>query len=364
MSERKLGDLVKIKTGKLDANASNPNGIYPFFTCAEKPLKIDSFSYDCECVLVAGNGDLNVKYYSGKFDAYQRTYIIQSLDTDILDNRYLYLFLDSYLEQLRHQAIGGVIKYIKLNYLQDAKISLRTRREQEKIIQTLGQVKILIEKRRQSLAKLDQLAQSIFLDMFGDPVTNPKNWSIQKLSDYEEFLTSGSRGWAEYYSDSGALFIRIQNVKGTQLHLSDVAYVAPPDSAESRRTKVRPRDLLISITADLGRTCVIPNDIGDAYINQHLALMRLKGVNPFYIANFIESYAGKSQLMRMNREGVKAALNFSDIRSLEIPVPPINKQNDFERVVGQVFVLKKSYLKSLGQLQNLQQSLSQKFFGD
>lgn len=63
----KLGDYVKIRTGKLDANASSESGQYPFFTCAIEPLKIDSYSYDCECVLVAGNGDLNVKYYSGKF---------------------------------------------------------------------------------------------------------------------------------------------------------------------------------------------------------------------------------------------------------------------------------------------------------
>ena len=69
----KLGDLTKIKTGKLDANASSEDGQYPFFTCSREPLKISNYSYDCECVLVAGNGDLNVKYYNGKFDAYQRT---------------------------------------------------------------------------------------------------------------------------------------------------------------------------------------------------------------------------------------------------------------------------------------------------
>lgn len=71
-----LGDLVNIKTGKLDANASAVDGAYPFFTCSKEPLRISTYSYDCECVLVAGNGDLNVKYYNGKFDAYQRTYII------------------------------------------------------------------------------------------------------------------------------------------------------------------------------------------------------------------------------------------------------------------------------------------------
>src|SRR5207245_8736174 len=93
---RRLGDYVRIRTGKLDANANTPDGAYPFFTCSQQPLRISSFSYDCECVLVAGNGDLNVKYYAGKFDAYQRTYIIESLEKLKLDVRYLFHFMSTY----------------------------------------------------------------------------------------------------------------------------------------------------------------------------------------------------------------------------------------------------------------------------
>ena len=107
----KLGTLVNIKTGKLDVNASSQDGEYPFFTCSVQPLKISSYSYDCECVLVAGNGDLNVKYYNGKFDAYQRTYIIESIDKNELYVKYLYYFMSKYIDVLRAKSIGGVIKY-------------------------------------------------------------------------------------------------------------------------------------------------------------------------------------------------------------------------------------------------------------
>ena len=107
----KLGEISKIKTGKLDAKASSKNGKYPFFTCSKEPLNIDTYSYECECILVAGNGDLNVKYYNGKFDAYQRTYIIEP-SNKTFKAKYLYYFLDKYLEVLRKQSIGGVIKYI------------------------------------------------------------------------------------------------------------------------------------------------------------------------------------------------------------------------------------------------------------
>ena len=84
MSKLKLGNYTKIKTGKLDANASVENGKYPFFTCSNNTLRINDYAYDCECVLVAGNGDLNVKYYNGKFNAYQRTYIIESNEKKVV----------------------------------------------------------------------------------------------------------------------------------------------------------------------------------------------------------------------------------------------------------------------------------------
>lgn len=156
----KLGEYVNIKTGKLDANASSENGQYLFFTCSIEPLKIDTYSYDCECVLVAGNGDLNVKYYNGKFDAYQRTYIIESKDKETLSVPYLYFFLDKYVETLRKQAIGGVIKYIKLGNLTDANITIPNIEEQNAVVSVLKKVNNIIDKRKQQLEKLDELVKS------------------------------------------------------------------------------------------------------------------------------------------------------------------------------------------------------------
>ena len=102
--------------------------------------KIDAYSYDCECVLVAGNGDLNVKYYDGKFDAYQRTYIIESNNKETLFVRYLFYFLDKYVETLRELSIGGVIKYIKLGNLTDADIPIVSFQRQREIVATLDKV--------------------------------------------------------------------------------------------------------------------------------------------------------------------------------------------------------------------------------
>ena len=179
----KLGSLTSIKTGKLDANAATDGGKYPFFTCSKEPLSINSFAYDCECVLVAGNGDLNVKYYEGKFEAYQRTYIIESVDKDKLLVKYLYFFLDSYVAVLRMQSIGGVIKYIKLGNLTDAVIPLPDIDKQQEIVDLLEGCEKLVTARKQQLISLDELVKSRFIELFGDPVSNPMGWPVKPLME-------------------------------------------------------------------------------------------------------------------------------------------------------------------------------------
>ena len=187
----KLGELTKIRTGKLDANAASENGKYPFFTCSKEPLRISTYSYDCECVLVAGNGDLNVKYYNGKFDAYQRTYIIESNSNGRLHLPYLYYFMTRYIQELRKLSIGGVIKYIKLGNLTDAEISLPSIKEQKDACEKLKKVKDIIDKKEAQISYLDNLIKARFVEMFGGIDLAPQNKEWTKISDIGE-VVSGS----------------------------------------------------------------------------------------------------------------------------------------------------------------------------
>ena len=152
-----FGELTRIRTGKLDANAADEDGAHPFFTCAVEPLRINTPAFDCKAVLVAGNGDLNVKYFEGKFNAYQRTYVIESLDESVLVPKFLYAFLDLYVSELRKQAIGGVIKYIKLPYLTDAVVQLPSEEWQREFARRVTAVEALKTAQRASLAELDAL---------------------------------------------------------------------------------------------------------------------------------------------------------------------------------------------------------------
>lgn len=181
-----LGNLVNIKTGKLDANQADVNGKYPFFTCSKEISKINSYSYDCECVLIAGNGDLNVKYYNGKFEAYQRTYILTSIDNNTLSNKYLYWFMNRYIVQLRNQSIGGVIKYIKLGDLTNISLNLPPLDIQKRIVRIFESIERLIDKKLFILQFLNDLSKSRFVEMFGVFNINPNNYNTIKFRDLIE----------------------------------------------------------------------------------------------------------------------------------------------------------------------------------
>jgi type I restriction enzyme, S subunit len=185
---------------------------------------------------------------------------------------------------------------------------------------------------------------------------------LVKLGELMSFMTSGSRGWAEHYSEKGALFLRVQNVGANSLLLDDVAYVNPPDSAESRRTRVRSGDLLISATADIGRTGVIPENFHEAYINQHLFLIRLNSFNPVFVAGYFSTPSGKAQILQLDREGVKSGLNFDDAKGLSIFNIPLAEQDSFASVHKQYGRLHYQQNESIRQVEYLYQSLLQRAF--
>lgn len=238
--------------------------------------------------------------------------------------------------------------------------------EQCKIATVLDKLSHLISLRKQQLTKLNELIKARFVEMFGDPVQNPLRWPIHQLQEYILFLTSGSRGWAQYFTNDGEYFITIKNVKNCRISLDDVQHVTPPDNTEAKRTKVEDGDLLISITADLGRTGVVTKEIADygAYINQHLTCIRLdrKNLHPLYVAYYMESEAGKLQFQSKNQNGVKAGLNFNAINSLNLMVPPLEKQTCFVDFAAKIDEQKLTIQQSLDTLEVLKKSLMQKYF--
>ena len=165
------------------------------------------------------------------------------------------------------------------------------------------------------------------LDWLGDI---PEHWELVELRRFTQFITSGSRGWAEHYSDEGAIFVRIGNLTRNSINvdLSDVQHVDPPPGAEGERTRIRQGDILFSITAYLGSVAVATRPILGAYINQHIALLRVakNRVNPRFVAYSVLGDAGQLQLRGLGYGGTKIQLSLDDVKSLRLCVPSLSEQ--------------------------------------
>ncbi|WP_187776138.1 restriction endonuclease subunit S [Antrihabitans cavernicola] len=256
--------------------------------------------------------------------------------------------------------VGGSLMRARPAHVATIEVPLPPLPEQRRIAAILDHADALRTKRREALARLDELTQSIFIDMFGTELANAGGHV--PLGEQLSFLTSGSRGWARYYAESGEIFLRIQNVGDDELRLRDVAYVDPPSTAEAKRTKVRVGDVVLSITADLGRTAVISEAAAGGYINQHLAILRSDRFEPRFLSRVIASPAGQRQISAKSRGGTKAGLNFDDVRSLLVPCPDRTRQRHFVKRVENIEAIREEGLSALTELDTLFASLQSRAF--
>ncbi|MEE7570652.1 restriction endonuclease subunit S [Citrobacter werkmanii] len=198
----------------------------------------------------------------------------------------------------------------------------------------------------------------------------PQSWRVVPSAHLIEYVTSGSRGWANYYSTKGALFLRMSNVRynTTRLDLQDLQFVNLPSHVEGKRSLVKIDDLIISLTADVGRVARIDKDLGEAYINQHLALLRPNNnINSEYFALSIAAQnIGVKQIQSLKRGATKVGLGLDDIRSLAIPLPSLEEQHEIVRRVEQLFAyadtIEKQVNNALTRVNNLTQSILAKAF--
>lgn len=329
----------------IKAGEAISGGQYMFFTSSsDESKRYSDYLLDGEGIIMGTGGNATLHYYSGKFAV--STDCVVLLPDERIRCKYLFYFFLANMEVLERGFKGAGLKHTNKQYIGDIELGeIPSLQEQDKVIEIMDKVYEVISTGNEQVEDLDTLIKSRFVEMFGDTVTNSKNWEEHMLSEYIMFLTSGSRGWAQYFTnDCGEVFITIKNVKNNHISLENVQYIKAPNNKEAERTKVQSGDLLISITADLGRTGVVDDEIANmgAYINQHLSLVRLdcNKINPLYVSYYLETEGGKRQFESKNQNGVKAGLNFDAIKSLRILVPDRNLQEEYLEFVEQTDKLK------------------------
>ena len=222
MKSYTLKDACYITTGKLDANQSIKNGIYPFFTCAEFPDAINTYAFDCDAVLVAGNnarGNFHVNRYKGKFNAYQRTYVLTSKENFDID--FIFYSLKLELKRLKEKSQGSQTKFLTLPILQNIHFSSISINEQKTIAAALSALDKKIALNKQINARLEEMAKTLydywfvqfdFPDANGKPYKSsggemvfdetlkreiPKGWEVKSLGNLAEIVGGSTPSTAD-----------------------------------------------------------------------------------------------------------------------------------------------------------------------
>ena len=362
-----LKDAVTFKTGKLNSNAATKNGKYPFFTCSQEVYKTDTFSFDTECVLLGGNNAnaiYPIFYFKGKFDAYQRTYVIESKDNYI---RFLYYLLTEKLNELRLQSTGSATKFLTIKILNQLPVELPDYLTQRQIADLLSTYDDLIENNTRRIQILEQTAQAVYKEWFTSLAS--KKWNVSTLRDVIDSYIGG--GWGKEEPDkkySGHAYVirgtDIPNASTGNISTCPLRYHTP----SNLRTRVlQAGDLVFEVSGGskgqpVGRSLLITNNLLDQFKQNVICASFCKLIRPDQ--NKISSFQLYEQILGWYKNGViekyqvqsTGISNFrfeSFIDEEKVILPPEEIREKFDHLVSPLF----DEIYSLGkQNQNLRQT--------
>jgi restriction endonuclease S subunit len=341
--ETNLGKYIQINTGKLDVNAASEFGEYPFFTCSRETYRIDEAAFEGESVLVAGNGDLNVKYFDGKFNAYQRTYVLNSVDRRILDNRFLFLYMQTYIEYLRSETRGTVIQYLKKGQFTDAKIKLPPLPEQKRIVDLISSVDSYIEALQQQLETAKRSRNAVL----------------------HELLTAGGDEWVETNLGLVSEFIMGQAPLGERCNKDGIGtpFVKAGEFDENRPKIVewttdplkmaKSSDVLVCVVGatagkiNLGADCAIGRSVAAVRPGQELSQFFLYYLLSLELSNLRSGSRGSAQ----------GVITKDDLHRIAVNLPPLTEQERIIEIISSMDKVADQTQLAITEAQNLRSGL-------
>lgn len=371
----RLGELVDVLSGfAFDASLFGDSGDMPVVRIRDVVRGYSSTFYrgEYESRFVLHDGDLLVgmdgefncaKWQGGPAVINQRVCKISTTSVN-LDDGYLFRFLPAALKKIEDVTPFVTVKHLSVKAIRDIEIPLPPIAEQRRIAEVLDRAEALRAKRRAALAELDALTQSLFLDLFGDPATNPKGWPIRVIRD---LLESASYGTSEKSGATGEFpVLRMNNISRTgEMDFTDLKFMDLEES-QHERYLVRSGDLLFNRTnsVDLvGKTGVYREVKPMAYAGYLIRLRVTKENHPEYLAAFLNSAYSKAMLRGMCKSIIGMAnINATEIQGMKIPSPPLALQQEFARRVAAVEKLKQAQRSALTELDALFATLQHRAF--
>ena len=349
----KLLDIADLSTGKVDANHSTEDGLYPFFTCASEPMKSPDYSFDDESVIVPGNG-ANVGcvlYYNGKFQAYQRTYVLSNIK--IVPKYLYYHFLRYWKERTENNQFGSATNYVKLINFANYIVDMPSLTEQKQIAEKLDKLFDQIETIKKASNRIPELLKNFRQQVLTYAVTGKlteewrkerqlDEWHTELAKDCCEKVQSGGTPKGGQFALSGIPFLKVYNIVGNKIDFeSEPQYVSEEiQNSQIKKSITYPGDVIMNIVGPpLNKVAIIPDTYKEWNINQAITLFRPKEyLNNQYLYYFFCEGASVNSVLDKTR-GVVGQVNISlsQCREFAISIPPMEEQLEIVKRVQTLF---------------------------
>lgn len=372
---KKLSELCEILDSKRKpiSKKDRISGPYPYYGATGVLDYVDNYIFDEPLILVGEDG---AKWGSGEQTAYKiegkswvnnHAHVIRPDRAKVVDNYLLYFFnqLD-----LTPYITGAIIEKLNQEKLRNIIVPLPCIKEQQRIVKILDKAEEIRTKKKLANEKLDEFLKSTFIDMFGDPITNPKNWSVSIIKEVAEkdknAIKAGPFGSAlkkEYYTDSGYKIYGQEQVISGDINYGDY-YIDEKIFNKLRNCEIKENDVLISLVGSYGRILIVPKEFQKGIINPRLMKITFdkSKINTLFFKYFFSNESLQKLLCDNTHGGTMGILNTSIVKALKIIVPPIDLQNQFAQIVQKVEAQKEKNQKVIEQMDNLFNSLMQQAF--
>lgn len=358
----RLGDVCQKSTSNIaQKDLENRDGNYGIYGASGWIKNVDFYQQEKPYIAVVkdGAGIGRIMKLPSKTSVIGTMQYI--LPNDNIDITYLAYAMENM--NLAKYHTGATIPHIYFKDYQNEEIVLPPLNEQHKIAAVLDKVSDLIAKRRQQLDKLDLLVKARFVEMFGDPVSNPFGWEQKCFDEVSILITDGEHATPKR-TDFGIYLLSARNILNHTIRLDDVDYI---DEDEYNRISKRiipvEGDVLISCSGSIGRCCVVPPNLRFQMVRSVALIRFCNRVNPIFAEWLILSDYIQNQITRSATKSSQANLFQSKIKRLYGFFPPIALQNQFADYVQQVEQSKTTITQSLEKLEILKQALMQEYFG-
>ena len=316
--------------------------------------------------LVGMDGEFNIApWKSGDALLNQRVCKVSSKSNEVSIG-YLYRFLTKELKKIEDETPFVTVKHLSAKRLNQVLLPVPPIETQSRIVSELDLLQSIIDKQKAQLKELDNLAQAVFYDMFGDPVENDKGWETIYLKK-EIKIISGFAFRSDKFSDDGIPLLRIGNINTGKLKTEQIVFY--PEDKKLDRYKVYPNDLVISLTGtagkdDYGNVCVLDNTYPEYYLNQRNAKLEpSSSLNTIFLQFIFKDVSIKKKLTGINRGIRQGNISNKDIENLLVPVPPLSLQQSFAAKIESIEKQKAAINQSIAETQRLFDYTMDKYFG-